>query len=141
MYFWKVMVFWDVTPCNLADNYELLRGTSSAQKVEALCSLKTLVFVYQSSWSPSQKTVISIVTFMRTSFLCHICIIRYWFAVTWACLFFGVCTFPMLILWPVSYVQPVCFLHCPFNIRFSFRIHPVSSYFLEICALLGFYTV
>jgi hypothetical protein len=46
MYFLKVIVFWDVTPCNLADNCELLRGTSW---VEA----KMLVFVCNRSWSQS----------------------------------------------------------------------------------------
>lgn len=50
MYFLKVIVFWDVTPCNLADNCELLRGISW---VEASGSAKMFLFVYKSSWSQS----------------------------------------------------------------------------------------
>jgi hypothetical protein len=137
MYFLKVIIFWDVMPCNLADNCELLRGTSY---VEASGSFKMLMFVYKSSWSQFQKTVISIVNVMRTSFL--LLLYLYFQILTYA----DFCP-PFLLV----YIHSPCyccglfhvsslfvFFSVFFNIGLFASVHPVSFYFLEICGLLGF---
>jgi hypothetical protein len=125
MYFLKVIVFWDVTPYDLADNCELLRGTSW---VEVSGLAKIFIFVYKRSWSQSHyENLISFSSFISVLSDTDTC----WLLPAFS---FGICTFPML-LWSLSYVQPFCFRHFLFNIGLSASMCPVSSYFLEICGL------
>jgi len=87
MYFLKAIVFWDVTPCNLTDKCELLRGITW---VEASGSAKMLVFVHKRFWSQSHHENLissSVISVLSDTDTC-------WVLPAFS---FGLCTFPILL--------------------------------------------